>query len=221
MIVRRAGATAVLGCGIGLVLLGRSEAFEPEQAPGTAPSVVVRSVTYFVSEGEPRSGYRASDRELAIWALETWERSAAGAFRLARASETEALVRVYWARPNGNYGETRPLPGGRPGAAVFVRPSIESLTEDIARRATEDPLWRDTVVYLTCLHEIGHALGLAHTADNRDIMYSFGYGGDIVEYFARFRRMLSARSDIPRASGLSDADIERLRSSIPKVFGGK
>jgi hypothetical protein len=221
MIVRRVGTTAVLGCGIAVILLGRVNAFGPEQASSATPNTVIRSLTYFVSDGEPRSGYRASDRELAIWALETWERNAADAFRLTPATEAEALVRVYWVRPNGNYGETRPLPGGKPGAAVFVRPGVESLTEEIARRAIEDPLWRDTVVYLTCLHEIGHALGLAHTADDRDIMYSFGYGGDIVEYFARFRRMLSARSDIPRASGLSDADIERLRSSIPRVFDAK
>src|SRR5262245_25591632 len=82
-----------------------------------------RPVTYFVSEGEFWSGYRPSDRELAVWALETWERNAAGAFRLTPASETDALVRIYWARPNGSYGETRPFgTGSDRGAAVFVRP---------------------------------------------------------------------------------------------------
>ena len=63
------------------------------------------------------------------------------------------------------------------------------------------------------LHELGHALGLMHTADQRDIMYFFGYGGDIVEYFARYRRQLRERSDIRSISGLSASDIERLMAA--------
>ena len=73
-----------------------------------------------------------------------------------------------------------------------------------------DELLRDAIVYLTCVHETGHALGLAHTAEFADIMYSFQYGGDIDEYFGRYRRMLSVRSDIRKHSGMSDADRRRL-----------
>ena len=43
----------------------------------------------------------------------------------------------------------------------------------------DDKLLRDAIVYLTCLHETGHALGLQHTDAFADIMYSFQYGGDI------------------------------------------
>ena len=137
-----------------------------------------RSLTYFVSEGESWSGYHPSDTELAVWALETWERNAAGAFRLKPVPESDALVRIYWARPNGSYGETRPFGmGSERGAAVFVRPSIEGLPETVASHATEDALWRDTIVYLTCLHETGHALGLSHTADERDICTPSGTAG--------------------------------------------
>jgi predicted Zn-dependent protease len=71
-------------------------------------------------------------------------------------------------------------------------------------------LLRDAIVYLTCLHETGHALGLEHTANFSDIMYSFQYGGDIPEYFARYRRLLKSRADIPKHSGMSDADRKRL-----------
>jgi len=41
-------------------------------------------------------------------------------------------------------------------------------------------------------------------------MYSFQYGGDIVEYFARYRRNLKVRDDIRRNSGLNDRDARLL-----------
>ena len=59
---------------------------------------------------------------------------------------------------------------------------VDSPGPDIAQRAKGDILFpRDSIVYLTCLHE-PHALGAEHTQDFRDIMYYFGYGGDVVEY---------------------------------------
>jgi hypothetical protein len=43
-------------------------------------------------------------------------------------------------------------------------------------------------------------------------MYYFGYGGDVVEYFSRYRVQLRSRNDIPAALGLSDADVSHIKA---------
>ena len=174
--------------------------------------------TYFIAEGEPDSAFRKTDVELATWALRAWEKALGGVLRFEQAAEDEALVRVHWVAPNfGMYGEMRPLlVRGRRGAAVYIRPDTNALGADIARMANADPLLRDTIVYLTCVHELGHALGLEHTAAYADIMYFFGYGGDIPGFFTRYRKQLKSRSDIATLSGISPDDLRRVRQLYSK-----
>jgi len=101
---------------------------------------------------------------------------------------------------------------GKRGAEVYINTSAEGLGDDIHRRAERDPLFRDSIVFLTCVHEIGHAVGLSHTDKFADIMYSFQYGGDIERYFRRYRKRVKNRGQMRDRSPLSDNDIARLRA---------
>jgi hypothetical protein len=168
--------------------------------------------TYWVEPcSQHDSGCRAGDDELAAWAVDAWQSASSGALEFTRVPNREhARIRVLWASAQqGLYGETRRIEiDGQPGAEVYVLPAPLGLHDD--------RLLRDAVVYLTCLHETGHALGLPHTAAFDDIMYSFQFGGDIDEYFGRYRRKLHAREDIRKNSGLSEADHAKLRAVLAR-----
>ena len=182
-------------------------------------------VRYFISPPLEEAAARPADTDLAVWAFESWQRAVGDDLKFVRVTnENDALVRLYWVpAAGGQYGEMRPLDvQGRRGAAVYIRPDTTALGPDIAAQARLDALFRDTVVYLTCVHELGHALGLAHTADFEDVMYFFGFGGDIGEFFDRYRRQLKVRDDIRVASGLSEGDLAQLLALYgPKSIPGQ
>jgi len=162
--------------------------------------------TYWVQPcTDPSSMCQPGDSQLAEWAFQAWQRASDDRLAFTRVKDRDqARIRLYWASAEqGMYGETRPMAfQGHLGAEVYVRPSPLPVNGD--------RLLRDTIVYLTCLHESGHALGLRHTAVFADIMYSFQFGGDIDEYFARYRRKLEMRGDIAKNPGMSAADRTQL-----------
>lgn len=160
-------------------------------------ALAVLTVTFWVQPAKT-----AGDEELAVWALQSWAKASAGVLSWKRVPKAEdARIRLRWVEEgSGLYGEAR-------GGDVYV---------SLSTAPPGDPLLRDTIVYLTCLHESGHAMGLAHTAGFEDIMYNFQYGGDIAEYFGRYRRRLKARADIAGHSGLSKNDETRLALALTK-----
>jgi hypothetical protein len=151
----------------------------------------------------------ADDAELARWALQSWEAASQGKLHFVETKdEKNALLRFVWEAPSGGlYGETVAINvNGKRGSQIYIVNTTQGI---------KDKLLRDTIVYLTCLHESGHALGLPHTAQFADIMYYFGYGvGDTNEYFGRYRRVLKVREDIRKNSGLSPADRVHLMEAL-------
>ncbi len=173
--------------------------------------------TYWIQPCSPEASQttrcEAADSQLASWALEAWEKASNARIAMKPVKDKDtARLRVFWAGGGLNlYGETRPIEvNGHRGAELYILPDLTAMGAQIAKAGSADELYRDSIVYLTCLHESGHALGLPHNQNFEDIMYSFQYGGDIVEYFARYRRKLKVREDIRRNSGLNDGDAKLL-----------
>jgi len=174
-------------------------------------------ITYWIAEAAPESGVSEADRTMARWALEAWGAQASPPVRFVEGDRGTAILRIHWTPLiGGTYGETRARRiQGRRGADVFVRPDTEGLGRDVAAVAASDPLFRDTIVYLTCVHELGHAFGLTHTRAYADIMYTFQWGGDIVAYFRRFRDQLDDHASIPHADPFSDGDRAAFHALYP------
>ena len=174
-----------------------------------AGSLAAADTSFYIAPcTDPSTGCEQGDLDLARWALQSWQTASQGKLHFVETKdESSALFRFIWTSPTaGLYGETVGMDvNGQRGAKIYIVNTTRGIT---------DHLLRDTIVYLTCLHESGHALGLSHTDQFADIMYYFGFGGDINEYFGRYRRLLSTRDDIRKNSGLSEADRKRLLAQI-------
>ena len=140
-------------------------------------------------------------------AMKTWTDAAKGRLRLERTATKEgAGIRVHFFTRDWRYGMTQARPDPRTGL-------IEEAEVIVAADADGDDLDHRIVIYLTSLHELGHALGLSHTSDFNDIMYLFQQPGDGERFFGGFRRRLRTADDIgtAQASGLSGEDVRALQ----------
>lgn len=149
---------------------------------------------------------------LAHEAMQHWAKASEGKLIVkAVEKEEEAELRFRWLNPQyrGLYGSS---------IAKIVK---GKLVHDLVINGTmaneeRDPLLSATILFLTCVHESGHALGLQHTRDFADIMYSFEFGGDLAEYFGRFRRQLKSRADFSKFSPVAKGDAGQLRAILDK-----
>jgi len=188
-----------------------------------AAASAAQEYTWWIDDCTPEnakaSACEPGDPELGRWALEAWQRESNGALILKKSPTREhAQIRIHWVNGQSNlYGETVPdRVDGKPGANIYVLPDLNALGGAIGETGRNDHLFRDTIVYLTCVHESGHAFGLAHTRSFADIMYSFQYGGDFVAYFERYRKLLQTHADIAMHSGVSDADRAALKIALSR-----
>jgi Matrixin len=141
-------------------------------------------------------------------AMRTWTRAADGRFTLEKMpATTDAAVRVHFMAADYRYGVTSPRVDRQTG--LIVRAEVA-----VAADAGRTPLERSIIVYLTALHEIGHALGLDHTTDITSIMYLFREPGDGERFFGAYAQRVRNTDDIgsDQATGLSADDVVTLRA---------
>jgi hypothetical protein len=145
--------------------------------------------------------------EMVRRAARSWSRASGGVLRFVDAAEFPSLgIRVRFVRDDENFGEAAPYLDRRSGR--IVRADVVLVMDPPG-----DGLQKQLVVYLSALHELGHALGLRHAEEFGDVMYAFRGPADPARFFQGYRKKLRSEQDIgsESASGLTPQDIRALR----------
>jgi matrixin len=141
-------------------------------------------------------------------AMKTWTDASDGRLALVRAkTRDEAAIRIFFVQSDTNYGEAAPRVDPSTGFIARADVAINAAVPD-------NPMDARIIVYLTALHELGHALGLAHSDTFSAIMYRFRRADDGVRYFGAYRSKVRSLDEVglPTATGLDPEDVTAFRN---------
>lgn len=138
-------------------------------------------------------------------AMKHWSDASNGQLTLIRAAtRPEAAIRIFFVSSDNVYGEAAPRIDPATGFIAQADVAINSAVPDDATDAR-------IVVYLTALHELGHAIGLPHSDTFSAIMYRFRRPDDGARYFGAYRRLIRSADDVGiAASHLDPEDVAAL-----------
>jgi hypothetical protein len=193
---------AIIAAALVCAIAGTDAQSGPQRRAGTRWEKGALILVLIDAHGAPAAAEALVER-----AMTTWTEAAEGHFTLRKTTASDgANVRVHFVSGNAIYGEARPRVG----------PTGDIIAADVRINGdvSGDAIDRRIILYLTALHELGHAIGLPHTDEFSDIMYSFRRPDDGARYFGAYRRRLRTSEDIgsARATGLSAGDLAALRT---------